>query len=1476
MPKPGIAERHSAPGPQRKARTAARQASAAPDFLAGDGEMAELIRQTDWSGTPLGPLDKWPQSLRSAISICLGSRFPIVIYWGAEFVVLYNDAYAQILGSKHPQALGKRCREVWAEIWDVIGPMLQGVVATSEATWSDNQLLVLQRHGYPEECYFSFSFSPVRSEDDTVGGVFTAVIEHTQRVVGERRVAALRDLGAKGTEAKTAEEACANAAGTLSTHGKDIPFALLYLIDNDGKLARLVGAAGVAENDRINSTVVELGAEMADQIWPIGEVMRTGVMHVVENLAPFDSLPPGPWPDPPRQAVLLPIRSNISHQYAGFLVAGVSARLKLDDLYRSFYELVASQISTAVANARAYEAERKRAEALAEIDQAKTAFFSNISHEFRTPLTLMLGPLEDVLAGANLPPVEREQLDVAHRSSLRLLRLVNSLLDFSRIEAGRAQASYEPVDLAPLTAELASNFRSVCERAGLKLVVDCPPLAGPVHIDREMWEKIVLNLLSNAFKFTFEGEIAIRLRAVNGQAELTVRDTGVGIPEHELPRLFERFHRIEGQKSRSYEGSGIGLALVQELVKLHGGAIRADSAANRGASFVVNIPFGTAHLPQDRTGAVRSLASTSVRTNAYVEEAGRWLPDEMALANEAPNEIAEPDDLPQLRKRVRILLADDNADMRAYVRRLLGSNFEVQAVADGEAALQVLREHRSDLVLTDVMMPRLDGFGLLRAIRADPSLRSLPVIMLSARAGEESRVKGLEAGADDYLIKPFSARELIARIGGNLELARMRQEADEALREEARTLDVLNRVGTAIAAELDLERSVQVVTDAATELTGAAFGSFFYNVTDERGESYMLYSLTGAPREAFAKFPLPRNTAVFGPTFRGEGLVRSDDILKDPRYGKNEPHHGMPTGHLPVRSYLSAPVISRSGEVLGGLFFGHPKPGVFTERSERLLKGIAAQAATAIDNGRLYQAAQVEIAERKRAEHALRESEDRLSQVNAELGRRLTELQTVHKDVQESRRAALNLMEDAVQSRQAVEALNVELRDRERRFREMIDAIPAVVYTTDAEGHITHFNPAAVEFSGRTPELGTDRWCVSWKLYHPDGTPMPHDECPMAIALKEGRVVRGAEALIERPDGTRRWFAPYPTPLRDAEGRIVGGINMLVDITERKAAEETRARIASIVESSDDAIISKSLDGIVATWNRGAQHLFGYTSEEAIGRPITMLIPPDRLQEEPEILARLKRGEHVDHFETVRVRKDGSPLEVSLTISPIRDERGAVIGASKIARDITETKSAQRRQRVLTDELVHRGKNLLGVVQAMVSLSLSGGASLADVRETLTKRIQALSRSQSVLVNGGLEGARLAEIIRLEAEAFSDKVDVSGPDLMLKPRLAQTFALLVHELATNATKHGALSRPQGRVAIDWSVAGTGAEARFKFRWQESGGPPVTAPTRQGFGRTLIEKAVAQELEARPKMEFAPEGLRYQIDAPLAAILRSDA
>ena len=427
---------------------------------------------------------------------------------------------------------------------------------------------------------------------------------------------------------------------------------------------------------------------------------------------------------------------------------------------------------------------------------------------------------------------------------------------------------------------------------------------------------------------------------------------------------------------RTHEGTGIGLALVKELIELHKGTVSVESVVDEGTTFSVRVPFGHAHLPQDRLEASRTQASTATGAETYVSEALRWLPNsEVAAAlegNDEPPSQEEP-----ASDRGRILLADDNADMRDYLCRLLATQYDCVAVADGEEALAAARRQRPDLILTDVMMPRLDGFGLLQKLRDDPALRTVPVIVLSARAGDEAKVEGLRKGADDYLVKPFSARELRARVAANIELSQTRAQSARVIHEEAQILELLNKVGTTVAAELDLERAVQVVTDAATELSGAAFGSFFYNVIDEKGEAYTLYTISGVPREAFAKFPMPRNTAVFGPTFAGEGIVRSDDITLDPRYGKNAPYRGMPEGHLPVRSYLAVPVKSRSGEVLGGLFFGHSEVGVFGERAERIVAAIAVQAGIAIDNARLYRAAQEEIARRELVEAELRESETR-------------------------------------------------------------------------------------------------------------------------------------------------------------------------------------------------------------------------------------------------------------------------------------------------------------------------------------------------------------------------------------------------------------------------------------------------------------------------------------------------------------------
>jgi PAS domain S-box-containing protein len=756
------------------------------------GEMGERIRSFDWSKTPLGPVESWSPALRMMTQFLLANRFPQLLWWGPRFCCIYNDAYIPVLGDKHPWALGRPNEEVWREIWDVLKPLIETPFHGGPATWMEDIPLEINRKGFVEETHFTIAYSPVPDETvpGGIGGVLATVNEITAEVVGDRRVVTLRDLGVRSAEPKTAHEALRLASEILSRHPTDLPFVLFYLLDDARHTAHLVSATGadVNANDSCILQTVELGSQASFHAWPFAAALETGQIQFVSGLEDkFQRVPQGPWSDPPTAAAVVPLRSNIAHQLAGFMVAGVSARLKFDDGYRNFLELLSTQVSTMVASARAYEEERERTAALAEIDRAKTEFFSNVSHEFRTPLTLMLGPLEDAIAqSAQFSHINRERLELAHRNSLRLLKLVNALLDFSRIEAGRLQASYEPTDLAQFTAELAGVFRSAVERAGMRLIIDCPPLPENVYVDREMWEKIVFNLLSNAFKFTFDGEIAVSLRATDSGAELTVRDTGTGIPAEEIPKLFERFHRVRGAHGRSFEGSGIGLALVQELAKHHGGNVRAESRVNEGTAFTVTIPFGKDHLPAGRIGGARTAASTAIGGDAYVQEALRWLSD--SHADDAADEEIPAASLPssteplapiapQPEQRPRILLADDNADMREYVQRLLRDRYDVVAVADGQAALETAHQHPPDLILSDVMMPKLDGFALLQALRSDPALKLTPVILLSARAGEESRIDGLDAGADDYLIKPFSARELLARIKSRLEVTRVRREA---------------------------------------------------------------------------------------------------------------------------------------------------------------------------------------------------------------------------------------------------------------------------------------------------------------------------------------------------------------------------------------------------------------------------------------------------------------------------------------------------------------------------------------------------------------------------------------------------------------------------------------------------------------------------------------------------------------------------
>jgi len=924
-------------------------------FLAGGGELGALIRAHDWTRTPLGPPESWPQSLKTAVRIMLTSRQPIWIGWGPQLTYLYNDAYKSIIGGKHPWALGRPASEVWREIWPDIGPLLQTAMGGAEGTYVEEQLLIMERNGYPEETYYTFSYSPIPDDDGEAGGIICANTEDTQRVIGERQLALLRELAARTVDARSWREVCQRSIEALAADPHDVTFALLYMVPPEGGPARLEAATGTTPGR--NPAPLELAPDSAEP-WPVGAVMRDHETRVVDGLARLfgGAAPSGAWDRPGAEAALLAIPASGESGRAGVLVVGLSPCRLFDEAYRGFLGLVAGQVAAAIANADAYEEERRRAEALAELDRAKTTFFSNVSHEFRTPLTLMLGPLEEILGDPAAPGDLRAQVELAHRNGDRLLRLVNSLLDFSRIEAGRVQASYEPVDLGRITGEIASSFRSAMEKAGLTLELRCPSLSQPVFIDRDMWEKVLLNLLSNAFKFTFEGGVTVSVEQDDQAraAVVKVRDTGIGVPPEELPRLFERFHRIEGARGRSFEGSGIGLALVHELIRLHGGEIAAESEPGRGSVFIITLPLGRGHLPsnQVRERAAADRPAAGARAHEYLEEALRWLPEE-APKLEASGGIstaglgaAPPDGVGAAGAGKRVVLADDNADMRAYVRRLLqAQGYAVIEAADGEAALAAARETVPDLVLTDVMMPRLDGFGLLRALRQDTATAGVPLILLSARAGEEAKVEGLEAGADDYLVKPFAARELLARVTANIQMAEVRREANRAIwRSEQRYLMSQDRLSLALS-------------------TGRV-AVFEWSVDSDRlAIQGPLAEVFGVPRHD-AEQGLPLQSFLDG--IHPEDLPRVQAVL-----GRSVETGEAYEAEYRVRGGGRERVVLARGRVETSADGGRRMAGVVIDVTEEK----AAQRAIEELNATLEDRVAAEIAERVKAEDALRQAQ---------------------------------------------------------------------------------------------------------------------------------------------------------------------------------------------------------------------------------------------------------------------------------------------------------------------------------------------------------------------------------------------------------------------------------------------------------------------------------------------------------------------
>jgi PAS domain S-box-containing protein len=956
----------------------------------------------------------------------------------------------------------------------------------------------------------------------------------------------------------------------------------------------------------------------------------------------------------------------------------------------------------------------------------------------------MLGPLEEALSDSALASSDRERVKLAHRNGLRLLRLVNSVLDFSRIEAGRAEASFEPTDVGALTAELASNFRAATARAGLDLIIETPPEPVFVELDRDMWEKIVLNLLSNAFKFTFEGHIRVSVRPTNtGEAvELAVSDTGTGIAEDELPRLFERFHRVEGAEGRSFEGSGIGLALVRDLVKLHGGAIGVRSHPGQGSTFTVIIPFSSQSAGRiNATAGARALASPT-RSVAFVEEALRWLPSDRDAEQSAIEEASARFG----RSLGRVLLADDNADMRGYVQRLLtAEGFLVEPVANGQLALEAAERTPPDLILADVMMPKLDGFGLLAAIRANPVFRDIPVILLSARAGEEARVEGLEAGADDYLTKPFAARELVARVRTNLTLARERREI--ALR--ALNIGLEAEVDQRVEAEAGLARAAAIAAAQNTILELAVGDTALDQTLDAIVRTVEALSTSGVlasilvldadgvhlRQGAAPSLPSDYNAAIdglaIGPEVGSCGAaaytrqpVYVTDVGQDPRW---RDFRGLAAFHG-LRACWSIPIFSRHGAVLGTFAMYHREPREPT----------------------------------------------------------LEDLEIVDFVV---RTASLVLEQN-----QSAEAI----RASEARYRQIVEgADEFAMVTLDDHGIITTWNRGAERMLGYAAEEAIGQPGAMVFTLEDQAQAAPDRE--MDRAISNGRAVN--ERWHVRKDGSRFWGSGLMMPLsggqsgflkifrdRTAEHEAEAAVRRLNETLETRVAE-TSAELDRAWRLSQDIFGVADTRGYFFRTNPAWEKVLGWTEEEIASTPFLELVHPDDLEKTREALAGLEAGKSALRFENRYRHKDGGYRHLSWSAVP---EHGHYYC---VARDITEqTEQAAILQSVqdalrqsqkmeamgqLTGGVAHDFNNLLTPIVGALDLLqrrqlggereqrlISGAVQSAERAKTLVQRLLAFARRQPLQAVAVDIGALVRDMADLVASTTGPqiKVVVEAPD----------------------------------------------------------------------------------------------------------------
>ncbi|KAA9158759.1 SpoIIE family protein phosphatase [Amycolatopsis acidicola] len=856
--------------------------------IALGGEMGRRVSEYDWSAHPLGPPRDWPPAVCSAVALALTSRFPIVLWLDpAHLTQVYNDAAIPLVGEKHPAAFGRSGREVWWEVWDSIEEMVGGVFRESRATWSDDQLLPLMAGGRLWDRHFTFSFGPILSPGGRADGIFCAATETTARVLAARRLNLVNEVSTSLLETRTVDGAVAAITSACAGHGEDLPFVAVYL--DDAVKAKRLHSATAAARDLLPGTLEALApADWSES----GAHLVTGLRDSIPALA---SRFPGFAPE---EALVLPLADAAT---GGAVLFGLNPRQPFDEQYRGFCRLLADQLAAAFAIAGSYERERRRADSLADLDRAKTAFLANVSHEFRTPLTLMLGPVEDAMAEAEHEPLQLKRLETVHRNAQRLLRLVNSLLDFSRTEAGKATAHRVRADVGALTAQIASSFAELCRQAGIDLVLACRPAFA--EVDVQMWETVVLNLLSNAVKFTFAGSITVEVApAAAGQVRITFTDTGTGIPREDLDKLFDRFYRAGNTRGRSVEGSGIGLSLVHGLVELHEGTIEIDSELDFGTAVTIRLPAAADGTPVTTPAPAAG--------NSYLAEAKQWL-------GSSPGTGARTG-------RKLVLIVDDNADLRRHLDRILSERWDTCVFGDGESALSGMREHRPDAVVTDLMMPGMDGFELVAAIRADPLLAATPVLMLSARADLESAGEGLAGGADDYLPKPFSSRELLNRVTARLTAVERERAARDLEEAATRRAQALAEFGSVLNAATSVEEILGALLSAPLTPPDSAALGLLENGGDRIRIDYA-GSVHAELRDRYHVVAIDAPVPMAAAVRSGEPIVFTDPDDVAPRF-QVAARDALPS----VRAAVVHPIRSAGGFVVGAIsvhWNGSHKPG---------------------------------------------------------------------------------------------------------------------------------------------------------------------------------------------------------------------------------------------------------------------------------------------------------------------------------------------------------------------------------------------------------------------------------------------------------------------------------------------------------------------------------------------------------------------